>query len=159
MNSTLLSTIPWYTGVIRDCPRFSKGIVVDPKMEVRRSTVFQTFILFFLKRFVSGVDRFDGYLFSSNSFMRPQDLLLQKLMGIQVHIEGGVDVVRPCQNGLSDGWLAPVLATCIFTALCVYRLVDVLALLGGTHPPATVVERTAAPTETLQVCTLKLVAW
>ena len=77
-------------------------------------------------------------------------------MGIQVEIEGGVDVVKPCQNGLSDGRLAPALATRIFTALCGYRLVDVLALLGGAHPPATVVERTAAPTGTLQVCTLKL---
>ena len=68
-------------------------------------------------------------------------------------VEGGVDVVGPCQNALSDGRLVPALATRIFTALCSYRLVDVITLLGETYPPATVVERTPAPTGPLQVRT------
>jgi hypothetical protein len=79
-------------------------------------------------------------------------------MGIQVKVEDGVDIVSPCQNGLSNGKLVPLLATRVFTALCGYRLVDILTLLGGTYPSATVVERTAAPTGTLQVHTFNFFA-
>jgi hypothetical protein len=75
-------------------------------------------------------------------------------MGIQVEIDGGIDIVRPSQNCLSEGRLVPALATRVFTALCGYRLVDVIALLGESYPSATVVERTPAPTGTLQVRSL-----
>jgi hypothetical protein len=34
MNSTLLSSLPWHTGVIRDYERFSGSIFVDRTMEV-----------------------------------------------------------------------------------------------------------------------------
>ena len=64
------------------------------------------------------------------------------MMGIEVRSEGGVDVVGPHPNGLSDGKLGVVHATRIFTALCSYHLVDILALLGETHPSATVIKRT-----------------
>ena len=74
-------------------------------------------------------------------------------MGIEVRLEGGVDVVGPRPNGLSDRKLGVVNATRIFTALCGYRLVDILALLGEAHPSATVVKRTTAPTGPLQVRT------
>jgi hypothetical protein len=80
------------------------------------------------------------------------------MLGIQVRVEGGVDVVGPCPNALSDGRLVPALATHIFSALCGYRLVDVLALLGETYPPATAVERTRAPTGPLQVSTFNFFA-
>jgi hypothetical protein len=40
MNSTLLSSIPWYTGVIRDYPQFSGKISVDTTMEVSDFTFF-----------------------------------------------------------------------------------------------------------------------
>ena len=105
----------------------------------------------FLKVFVSGVDRLEGHLFSSRSFTRPQDHLLQQMMGIQVTVEDGVEVVGPRPNGLSNGRLVPAHATRILTALCGYRLVDVIAFLGETYPSATVVERTPAPTGSLQV--------
>lgn len=105
----------------------------------------------FLKGFVSGVDQFDSQLFSSRSFTQPQDHLLQKMMGIQVVVEDGRDHVCPCPNALSENRLAPRLATRIFTALCSYRLVDIITFLGGTYPSATVVERTPAPTAPLQV--------
>ena len=110
--------------------------------------------LIFLKEFVSGVDLYEGHLLSSRSFTRPQDHLLQQMMGIRVRVEGGVEIVW---NGLSDGGLFPALATRIFTALCRYRLVDIIALLGGTYLPATVIERTPAPTGTLQACTFTAV--
>lgn len=113
--------------------------------------------LIFLKEFVSGVDLYEGHLFSSRSFTRPQEHLLQQMMGIRVRVEGGVEIVGPGWNGLSDGGLVPALATRIFTALCGYRLVDIIALLGGTYPPVTVVERTPAPTGTLQACTFTAV--
>jgi hypothetical protein len=67
--------------------------------------------------------------------------------------------VGPRQNGLSDGRLVPAFATRLFTALCGYRLVDIIALLGGTYPPATIVERSPAPTGTLQVCTFTALRW
>jgi hypothetical protein len=76
-------------------------------------------------------------------------------MGIEVTVEdtveGGIDIVRPRQNGLSEGNLVPAHATRIFTVLCGYRLMDIIAFLGETYPPATVVERTPAPTGPLQV--------
>jgi hypothetical protein len=103
------------------------------------------------KGFVSGIDRLESLLFSSRSFTRAQDHLLQKLMGIEVRVEGGVDIVSPRHNGLSEGRLVPALSTRIFTALCGYRLLDVITFLGQTYPPATVVERTPAPTGPLQV--------
>jgi hypothetical protein len=34
MNSTLLSSLPWYTGVIRDYQEFSGRISVDRTLEV-----------------------------------------------------------------------------------------------------------------------------
>jgi hypothetical protein len=108
------------------------------------------------KGFVSGVDRFESHLFSSRSFTRAQDHLLQKLMGFEVTVEGDVDIVRSRQNGISEGNLVPALATRIFTALCGYRLMDIIAFLGETHPPATVIERTPAPTGPLQVRIFKL---
>ena len=74
------------------------------------------------------------------------------MMGIDVRVEAGIDIVGPRQNGLSEGRLVPALATRIFTALCGYRVVDIIALLGGTYPTATVVERSLAPTGPLQVC-------
>jgi hypothetical protein len=113
----------------------------------------QNIYLIFQKGFVLGVDRFDSHLFSSRSFTRTQDLLLQKMMGIQVRVEDGADVVGPCPNALSDGRLVPTNATRIFTALCGYRLVDIISHLGETYPPATVIERTPAPTGPLQVRT------
>ena len=73
------------------------------------------------------------------------------MMGIQVRVEDGVDIVGPCQNGLSDGPLMPALATRLFSALCGYRLVDIITLLGETYPPATVIERTQGPIGPLQV--------
>ena len=72
-------------------------------------------------------------------------------MGLEVTVKGGIDIVSPCQNGLSEGSLVPALATRIFTALCGYRIMDIIAFLGETYPPATVVERTPAPTGPLQV--------
>lgn len=78
--------------------------------------------------------------------------MLQQMMGIHVSVEDGVEVVSPRPNGLSDSQLVPALATRIFTALCGYRLVDIIALLGGSYPSATVVERTPAPTGALQAC-------
>ena len=112
----------------------------------------------FLKGFVSGVDRFERHLFSSNSFTLPQDLLLQRMMGIEVIVEGGVDVVGPHQNGLSNSKLVATHATRIFTALCSYRLVDIIALLGETHPSPTVVKRTTAPKGPLQVRTFNFIS-
>jgi hypothetical protein len=73
------------------------------------------------------------------------------MMGIQVRVEGGVDIVSPCQHALYDSRLVPALATRILTALCGYRLLDVITLLGESYPPATVVERTPPPTGPLQV--------
>ena len=105
-----------------------------------------------LKEFVSGVDWYEDHLFSSRSFTRPQDHLLQRMMGIDVRVEEGVEVVHSCENYLSSGRLVPAHATRIFTPLCRYRLVDIIALLEGTHPSATVVERIPAPTGTLQAC-------
>jgi len=35
MNSTLLSSLPWHTGVIRDYQQFSGSMVIDRAMEVR----------------------------------------------------------------------------------------------------------------------------
>lgn len=159
MNSTLLSSLPWHTGVIRDYQQFSGRILVDSTMEVSRFTFFSNICLIvFVKGLITGVDPFEDHIFSSRSFTRPQDHLLQKLMGISVRVEGGKDVVGPCQNALSDGQLVPALATRIFTALCGYRLVDVLALLGDTYPSATVVERTPAPTGPLQVRSINVFA-
>jgi len=114
---------------------------------------FSDFSDCFFKGIISDVDQLEGRLFSSRSFIRPQDHLLQKLFGIEVRIEGGVEVVGPCPNGLSDGKLVPAHATRLFNALCGYRLVDIISLLGETHPSATVVERTTAPTGPLQVRT------
>lgn len=153
MNSTLLSSLPWHTGVIRDYRQFSGSILVDKSMEVSSFNSYSKPLCdWFLKEFLSVVDRYEGHLFSSRSFTRPQDHLLQQMMGIDVRVEEGVEIVGPCQNCLSSGRLVPALATRIFTALCGYRLVDIIAFLGGTYPSATVVERSLAPTGTLQAC-------
>jgi hypothetical protein len=72
-------------------------------------------------------------------------------MGVEITVQEGIDIVRPRQNGLSEGSLVPALATRIFSALCGYRVMDIIAFLGETYPPATVVERTPAPTGPLQV--------
>lgn len=82
--------------------------------------------------------------------------MLQQMMGIHIRVEDGVEVVGPRPNCLSDGRLVPAHATCVFTALCGYRLVDIIALLGGSYPSATVVERTPAPTGALQACTFTI---
>jgi hypothetical protein len=79
-------------------------------------------------------------------------------MGIEVSVEGGVDVVAPRRNGLSDANLVAAHATRIFTALCGYRLVDIIALLGETHPSATVVKRTTPPKGPLQVRTFNFIS-
>jgi hypothetical protein len=121
----------------------------------RLSFLLIFFFDWFLKGFVSGIDRFESHLFSSRSFTRAQDHLLQKLMGIEVTVQGGVDIVTPRQNGLSEGRLVPALATRMFTAICGYRLLDIITFLGEKYPPATVVERTPAPTGPLQVRLLK----
>jgi len=73
-------------------------------------------------------------------------------MGINVVVDGLKDIVGPRKNALSDDDLGSGNATRLFTALCGYRLVDLLALLGGTYPSATVVERTAAPEGPLLAC-------
>lgn len=73
------------------------------------------------------------------------------MMGIKVVVEGGRDLVGPCPNTLAESRVAPTLAMRIFTALCSYRLLDVITFLGETYPSATVVERTPAPTGALQV--------
>ena len=157
MKSTLPSSLPWHTGVIRDYQRFSGRIAVDRTLEVRGiSFIPRIFLIVFLKGIITDVDQLEGRLFSSRSFTRPQDHLLQKLFGIDVKIEGGVEVVGPCPNGLSDGKLVPAHATRLFTSLCGYRLVDIMALLGENHPLATVVERSAPPTGPLQVRTYNL---
>lgn len=75
------------------------------------------------------------------------------MMGIEVRVEDGVDVVGPRENALSDSRLVPIHATRIFTALSGYRLVDVITLLGETFPSATIIERSPAPTGPIQVRT------
>jgi hypothetical protein len=100
------------------------------------------------------MDRFDIQLFSSRSFTRTQDYGLQKMMGIEVRVEDNVDIVTPCQNALSGDRIAPAFATRIFTALCGYRILDIVTLLGETYPPPFVVERTPGPSGSLQVRTL-----
>ena len=114
------------------------------------SFLLKNFLMVF-KGFVSGVDRLESQLFSSKLFTRAQDHLLQKLMGIEVRVEEGVDIVGPGLNGVSERCLVPALATQVFTVLSGYRILDVITFLGETYPPATVIERTPAPTGPLQV--------
>ena len=74
-------------------------------------------------------------------------------MGIDVTVEGAGDVVGSCPNFRSENQLNAASATRLFTVFCGYRLVDVLALLGGTYPLEKAVERTVAPTGPLPVRT------
>lgn len=80
-------------------------------------------------------------------------------MGIDVKIEGAhgavapYETIGPREHGLTDGQLTPPLATRLFTVLCGYRLMDVMSLLSGTSPTATIVERSSPPKELkLPVC-------
>ena len=76
---------------------------------------------------------------------------MQQQMGIEVTVEGTKDMVCSCPNFLSQSRLNAAAAMRLFTVFCGYRLVDALALLGGTYPLGTVVERTKAPTGPLPV--------
>jgi len=104
-----------------------------------------------LKDFVSGVDQHESRLFSSRFFTRVKDLQMQWQMGIEVTVEGTKDVVGSRPNFLSQNRLNAAASTRLFTVFCGYRLVDVLALLGGTYPLETAMERTVAPTGPLPV--------
>lgn len=73
-------------------------------------------------------------------------------MGIDVTVEGKNDVVGSLPNFLAfDNRLNSTVAMRLFSVLCGYRLVDVLALIGGAHPLGNFVERTPAPTAPLPV--------
>lgn len=78
------------------------------------------------------------------------------MFGIHVDVEEGEEVVTSHRNGLSDGQLSPEFATRVFTTLCGYRVVDVLGLIGGIYPSATVIERTAPPQGPLQARTFTI---
>ena len=71
-------------------------------------------------------------------------------MGIEIKIQGARDTagspetVGPREHGLTDELTVP-LATRLFAVLCGYRLMDVMSLLSGTSPTATIVERSLLP--------------
>lgn len=92
------------------------------------------------------VDAQEQILFSSQAITRLDDQTIQRLMGIEVHMRQVGDVVGPRPHGLAEGELSPALASRLFTVLCGYRVVDVLSLLSGAYPTATVVERSQLPT-------------
>ena len=88
---------------------------------VNGSKLFSFLLKIFLMDF-KGFDRLESQLFSSKLFTWAQDHLLQKLMGIEVRVEEGVDIVGPGPNGVSKWHLVPVLATQVFTVLSGYRI-------------------------------------
>ena len=80
-------------------------------------------------------------------------------MGIDVTVEGAGDVVGSCPNFRSENQLNAASATRLFLVLCGYRLVDVLAFMGGTYPLKTAVERTVAPTGPFPVRAVSILSW
>lgn len=72
-------------------------------------------------------------------------------MGIKVTVEGMNDVVVLRPHFIPENRLNAVAATRLFSVICGYRLVDVLALMEGAYPLTTMVERTEKPTSSLAV--------
>jgi len=108
---------------------------------------------------VTAVDLREHNLFSSRSFTKSHDLQIQQQMGIKVTVEGMKDVVVSHPNFLSDNRLNAAIATRLFSVICGYRLVDVLALIGGAYPLSMKVERTEAPTGSLPVRVISVYCW
>lgn len=74
-------------------------------------------------------------------------------MGIDVTVQGENEVVGSLPNFLSsNNRLSATVARRLFSVLCGYRLVDVLAFISGAHPLEKFVERTPAPIAPLPVC-------
>ena len=80
-------------------------------------------------------------------------------MGIKVTVEGMKDVVVSNPSFLSNNRLNPAAATRLFSVICGYHLVDVLALMGGAYPLSTKLERTEAPTGSLPVRVIAVYCW
>ena len=156
MNSSLLSSIPWYTSILRDSPKLAGSFQVANGMQVSFNSFPDTSSDHLLKDFISGIDQHESCLFSSRSFTRSQDLQIQRQMGIEVTVEVEKEVVGPCPNFLSQDRLNPAAATRLFSVFCGYRLVDVLAFMGGTCRLDTTVDRTVAPTGPLPVRTFSI---
>jgi hypothetical protein len=77
---------------------------------------------------------------------------MQLQMGIDITVQENMEIVRSLPNFLSsDNRLSPTFAMRLVSVLCGYRLVDVLAFIGGAHPLEKFVERTPAPTAPLPV--------
>ena len=80
-------------------------------------------------------------------------------IGIKVMVEGKNDVVVSHPRFLLGNRLNGLIAMRLFSVICGYRLVDVLAFLGGAYPLSTKVERTEGPTSPLPVCISGIYCW
>ena len=154
-SSSLLAVLPWLTGAIKTYDKFSRSFLVPNGLEV----------IFFSEDKVAiyvqppnpqglllNVDAQDKILFSSQASTKRGDFNIQQLMGIEVNIQGGIDVVGSRPHGLEGGQLSSPLASRLFTVLCGYRLADVMSLLSGAYPTATIIERSPPPMGILPVC-------
>lgn len=94
------------------------------------------------KSFISNLDAYEERLFSIVAGSKDENQL-QMMMGIEVTAEGGI---RRRRNLFEDPLYSSTRhASRLFSLLCKYRIVDVVALMEGHHPPATLINRAIAP--------------
>jgi hypothetical protein len=94
------------------------------------------------KSFINNLDAYEERLFSIAPVSRDENQL-QIMMGVDVTVEGGI---RTRKNIFEDPLYSSTRhASRLFSLLCKYRIVDVVALLEGHHPPATLINRIIAP--------------
>lgn len=142
-KSTLLASLSWNTGAIHFCPGFSASLTVDRVLQVRYFKELLQVKFNYMnvpQPLLAKVDKHDKTLFSSSAWTSSDGLQVQKFMGIQVSMNGTRSIVSSLPHGLA-GVNGPW-ATRVFSALCGYHLMDVLALLGDEYPRPPVVERT-----------------
>lgn len=90
------------------------------------------------KSFINNLDTYEKHLFSIVPVSRDENQL-QIMMGVDATVEGGI---QRRKNLFEDPLYSSTRhASRLFSLLCKYRIVDVVALVEGHHPPAALIKR------------------
>jgi hypothetical protein len=154
LNSPLLRTFPWHTGVVLKLPNFLGNVGDDNLMSVRQNLIPRCLYNSFKKQgFLSTLDKCETtILFTMDACRNPQDHDVQSMLGIKViDIDNTRQTVSSLPNVAVESLGSPR-AGFLFSVLARYRLVDVVALMGGVCPYPTPIPRSPAPLGSIPVC-------
>lgn len=156
VNSPLLRSFPWHTGVVLKLPTFLGHVGAENlDVSLKLLPIHSQSTLIKQQLFLSTLDKSETtLLFTMAACVDPQDYDVQSMLGIKV--DGVRNAVSSRANVLVET-LGTARAGFLFSVLARYRLVDVVALVEGLYPNPVPVPRSPAPTGSIPVCQILVV--